>query len=190
MDSAVRESGKRYGLYGLRRSLTVEHDKSSPIPNDSVGIFGRSLHDLSTIAECTFSPLSVPAKESSRNNVKKILYLDYAKDHKSEYAMDVFVNALERHLNVDRTTINLDEEWEKYRVKSGIDFSLGKVRSKLLYLVFKVKFLTHDPGLITKFMMLQKDRTTSIRPKPLPRIRQVPKRLPSEIPFQPRACRS
>ncbi|EGZ71764.1 hypothetical protein NEUTE2DRAFT_110688 [Neurospora tetrasperma FGSC 2509] len=70
--------------------------------------------------------------ESSRNNVKKILYLDYAKDQKSEYAMDVFVNALERHLNVDRTTVNLDEEWEKYQVKSGIYFSLSKT-AQFLY---------------------------------------------------------
>lgn len=95
-----------------------------------MGIFGRSLHDLSLIAECTFPPLTAPPKELSGSNVKKILYLDYAKDQKLEYAMDVFVNALERHLNVARTTVNLDEEWEKYWVKSGINFSLRKVRSE------------------------------------------------------------
>ncbi|KAJ4381972.1 hypothetical protein N0V85_008609 [Neurospora sp. IMI 360204] len=84
------------------------------------------------MAECTFPPVVGSGKESSGNAVKRILYLDYVKDQKLEYAMDVFVNALERHLNVDRTTVNLDEEWGKYRVKSGLDFSLSKT-ARLLY---------------------------------------------------------
>ncbi|KAK1780267.1 amidase signature domain-containing protein [Copromyces sp. CBS 386.78] len=141
VDSAVRESGNRYGLYGLRRSLMLtavpDNDKSSAGRDDCVGIFGRSLHDLLIMARCTFPGVdgSGSAKGSSGNTaVKRILYLDYVKDmdQKLEYAMDVFVNALERHLSVDRTIINLDEEWEKYRVKRGLEFSLSET-AQLLY---------------------------------------------------------
>ncbi|KAK3948138.1 amidase signature domain-containing protein [Pseudoneurospora amorphoporcata] len=138
-DSAVRESGNRYGLYGLRRSLTLtavpDNDKSSPGRDDCVGIFGRSLHDLLIMARCTFPGVdgSGSVKGSSGNTaVKRILYLDYVKDQKLECSMDVFVNALERHLGVDRTIINLDEEWEKYRVKRGLEFSLSET-ARLLY---------------------------------------------------------
>lgn len=134
VDSDVRESGKRYGLYGLRRPFNGEPEKSNPGPNDNVGIFGRSLHDLSLVAGCTFPPVVGSGKESSGNAVKRIVYLDYVKDQKLEYAMDVFVSALERHLKVERTTVNLDEEWEKYRVKSGLEFSLSKVSSQNSYL--------------------------------------------------------
>lgn len=168
VDSAVREPGKLYGLYGLRRLLNTEAhnsnagpEKSNPGGDGNVGIFARSLKELAVVAESTFPPAAGEGKESSGNTVNKILYLDYAKDEKLEYAMDIFINALERQLNVGRTTIDLDEEWRKYRVKSGIEWPHG------------MNMLT-----INWFC---KDRTASLRIKPLPRIRQVPRRLPRKI---------
>lgn len=148
VDSAVRESGERYGLYGLRRSLTAEDSDKGNMKSTSgpelngghVGIFGRSLHELSLVAECAFPlPLGGSTKDDpSRNNaVKRIVYLDYAKDERLEHAMDAFINALERYLQVERTTvIKLDEEWKKYRVKRGLEFSLGEVSSNVIPLSF------------------------------------------------------
>ena len=154
MDSAVRESGKRYGLYGLRRSLNTEtdndndNDKFTPGRDEKVvGIFARSLHDLSLIAESTFPPAG--RGSSGDSPVKRIVYLDYAKNQKLEYAMDVFISALEQHLKVERTTVKLDEEWERYRVDNGLDWSLSKV-SPDVFFCFSPSFTSlwhmHDYG--------------------------------------------
>lgn len=137
VDSAVRESGRRYGVYGLRvrrplDSGTLENMKLTGEQDGGcvVGIFGRSLRELGVIAESTFSSLDEARQEAiGDKKVKRIVYPDYGKDEKLEYAMDVFVEALERHLGVERTTVKLDEEWEKYRVKNGFDWSLSKVWS-------------------------------------------------------------
>ncbi|KAK3391819.1 amidase signature domain-containing protein [Sordaria brevicollis] len=135
IDSAVRESGKRYGLFGLRRSINTGHDEeASEGGYGNVGIFARSLKELALISQNTFPSSDGSGKESSRNTtVKKILYLDYPKDdNKLDYAMEIFVNALEQHLGVERTTINLDEEWKKYQEKKGLNWALWQTAT-LLY---------------------------------------------------------
>jgi len=98
-----------------------------------VGLFGRSLHDLYTLAEETldFSP---DTDGDTHAAVKKILYpIDFfpMPNGVDQILMDEFITALEEHLGIKRTKVYLADEWEKAPPPSASGQSLQKYMAKV-----------------------------------------------------------
>ncbi|KAK2611385.1 hypothetical protein N8I77_004725 [Diaporthe amygdali] len=113
-DGGVRDPAADHGLHAIRPTFdwaSLEGVKISSERYDTVGLFGRRLDDLVSVAKH-----SLAISDESVTRLRRIIYpTDYfpLSDPKQQKLVEQFVQNLETHLDVRRIEVNFAEIWNE-----------------------------------------------------------------------------